>query len=210
MELNEVPFSVLPPAKFRYGLSTSLVVNGGGTAAEGVGDVFLATDTTEIYVCVSGTTWTLFAGGGGGTGEYSGLRWRLDAALAIPDSAATFVTWDAANYTYGVYGSPGALLLIPADGIYHFTTRLLLENTTAANWIINIWSSDFDIWQTHNIATDGSGGAYDFMVAGAFNPQVIQPDTGGWFFIDVEQDSGGDLNINAGSYVTLHYAGALP
>ncbi len=211
MELNEVPFSVLPPAKLRYGLSTSLTGFGGSTAAEGIGDIFLATDTGELYICLTGTAWTLFAGGGGGgSGEFSGIRWRLDAPATIPDSAATYVTWDAANYTYGDYGTVGALILIPVDGIYRFIARLLLENSTAANWIIQVWSSDFDILQTHNIATDGSGGSYDFIVSGEFKPEVIQPDTGGWFLIDLEQDSGGDLSVGVGSYVTLSYAGALP
>lgn len=209
VEHRLLPFSELHKSRLAGGLFEDMPA-----APEGIGDNYLATDTAEWYVCLddSPLAWELYAAGGGGSSLYSGVRWYLDDPASITgNSDFNYLTWDSASYSYGgTYGTPGAFVLMPADGIYHFNLHLKLENTDAALWTVTVWSSDYDTLQIHTRQTDGSGDPVELMISGAFRPQIIQPDTGGWFLVDIAQTHTDPLNVLAGSYLTLNKAGDTP
>lgn len=209
VEHRLLPYSELHKARLAAGAFADLP-----DAPEGLGDCYLATDTVEIWVCVDNSplAWELYAaGGGGGSSVFSGLRWSLAAAQSIPeDETYTYVTWDDSTFQYGTYGTPGALILIPAAGIYQFTYHFKLANTDPALWTFTIWESDFDALQTHVIQTTGTGEPVEVTITGIVRPSVIQPDTGGWVFADVIQNHTAPLDLLAGSYVAFHKVGDLP
>lgn len=196
-----IPFTELHQAKLRAG---TLAARPG--AAQGVGDAYLATDTGALYVCLSGTAWTQFTPN---ASQYSGVRNFLAAPITIAGTnVADYITMDSQSWMYGgAYGSPGALILFPVDGIFQYSASIKLENTAAGVWTFQVFSSDFDILTTHTLAADGSGDPLELNIAGELKPELIQPTTGAWFYINAAQDSGSDQDILAGSYVTLSKIG---
>jgi hypothetical protein len=207
VEHRLLPYSELHKARLAAGLFADLPA-----APEGLGDCYLATDTVEIWVCVDDAplAWELYAAGDGST-LFSGLRWSLAAPQSIlEDEGYNYVTWDTSNFGYGDFGSVGAFLEIPAEGIYHFTFHFKLANTDPALWTFTIWESDFDALQTHQIQTSGTGEPVELTISGIVRPSVIQPDTGGYVFADVIQDHTAALDLLAGSYVAFYKVGDIP
>lgn len=197
-------FDQLHVAKLRSGIFSDR------PAAQGVGDSYLSTDTFELYVCYSGTTWTLYASGGGSS-DFSGLRWSLIADQSIPgDNSEQYSTWDSEDWTYGDYGTVGALALTPSLGVYGFSFRFLFDNAFAGDWTIKIWADDFTVLQTHTIIGDGSSDPIEFIVSGQIKPPIAQPTAGAWMYASVSQDSGSAMDLMPDSYMTINRMGDIP
>jgi len=195
-EHHEFTYAQIHKARFDAGLFADLP-----GAAEGVGDAYLATDTGVLYVCLATTAWSAFSTGGG---AYKGLRWRLDAPISyVGDDTQDYITWDAGDWTYGVFGTPGALVLNPESAVFRYSFSIQLENSAAGRWHLQFFASDSNTAEDHYVDADGTGTPLELNFSGEFIPVDIQPDAGGTAYIYASQDSGSSMDVLAGSYVTI-------
>lgn len=204
-----IPFSELHVSRLRYGLSTALVVNGGALAAEGVGDCYLATNTGEIYVCLSGTTWTLFASGGGGGLAYSGNRREMNADKTIPGAdAGYYLDWSAENWDTDAYSTGDPVIFNqPEPGFYQYQLHLRLGNTDAGRWHIELNYDNTTIQLQTEFYCNGDGNPQTFSLSGQFYATKGVPDADAYSFVYLYHNTPTDQDILAYSFMTLQRIG---
>lgn len=212
-EHRTIPFSQIHVSKLRSGLSTALAGNGGSTAPEGVGDIFLCTDNSDTYVSRDGVVWELLTAGGGGGLAYSGTRRFLSTDATLPgDDSSTYFDWTDESWAQGgSFGSlPGSGINQPEAGFYQYNLNLILENTAAGRWHLEFW---YDGGDSNNLAldfnTDGTGNNVILSWSDQF---LALKDTGagGYAYVYLYQDSGSAQNVRAYSSITMQRIGDSP
>lgn len=208
-EHSTLPFSEQHTARLRYGLSTALPVHGGTTAPEGVGDIYAATDTGEIYICFEFPVWTLYATGGGGGLTYEGTKRNFDTDVNIPgDDSSTYLDWPTTLWVAGAGGfGSGSGFLQPELGFYQYQLNLILENTTPARWHIEASYDGGDFTsEALDFHTDGGGDSVILHLSSQYYA-LKNADDGGYFYIYLYQNAGVDQAVRAYSSIMFQRIG---
>jgi hypothetical protein len=201
---QSIPFSGLHKAKLQTGLRTALVINGGLLAPEGAGDVYLATDALEVYVCRDGEAleWELYnAGGGGGGLTFSGTKREMNADATLTSGVAFDLGWGSTAYdTDDDYTGDAQNFKQPAAGVYQYSLYLRFQNTAPGDWHIEIRYNNSTTSLPLDHRCDGSGEPDYIAVTGQFYTTVTVPNANAFASIHLYHYSDGDVDQDILTY----------
>lgn len=196
-EHKTLSFTKLHKAKFDSGLAAARP-----GAAEGIGDIYVSTDTHVMSICHATTAWT----------EYdlddisapfvppnrSMCKVYESSSFSVPDATPTEIGWDFTDFDDdGAYRN-GTLaeFTIPSDNVYEIQYRVALDNSTPTVW-------------TFNVLINGTPSINDEMIVDTnfithvvYTTKLYLPGTPD-IAIQATQASGGALDIEIGSWATI-------
>lgn len=200
---KNAPFSQIHVAKMRTGVFADR------PSSQGVGDTYFATDTFQLFfgTGTGPSAWYEFEGGGGQS--YSGTKRQFNTDTLFPGGdVPDYVSWPQEAWDKdNLYGS-GAGFNQPFEGFYQYQFCLIIENTQAARWHIEVWCDNNDqLVDIFEFTTDGSGGQHPFTASGQFLALKAVPDPDANFYLYASQDGASDQNIMTYSFITLQFLG---
>lgn len=203
---KNAPFSQIHVAKIRTGTLASL------PASQGIGDTYFTTDTNQLFfgIGVGVGQWFEFVGGGGGGQAYSGAKRQMNATFTVTGGdEGQVIDWTQPVWAYGITGSSD-VFVYPNDGFFSYNITLLIENTAAGRWHLEMSYDNVSVSDAYEWQCSGDGTPFAISFSGQFKAIKNSGSGDNQAYAYVYQNSGSNQDILTWSNMVVQYLGPVP